>query len=101
MIADIEPGPISSLPQNMNAIGRALFFAADDGSGLEPWRSDGTASGTFRLADIEPGPAASVPAGFTRVGDYVFFAASSSRSGRELWTLPARVLWRPRRPALH
>jgi ELWxxDGT repeat protein len=42
--------------------GDGLVFAADDGvTGLEPWRSDGTAAGTYPLADISDG-ATSIPA---------------------------------------
>ncbi len=45
-----------SLPTAMTALSGRVLFGADDGlSGTEPWVSDGTAGGTFRLADLYPG----------------------------------------------
>ncbi|HEY0513557.1 MAG TPA: ELWxxDGT repeat protein [Thermoanaerobaculia bacterium] len=48
--------------------GKFLFQADDGVSGVEPWLSDGTAAGTFRLADLNPGlnssnPVSSFPLG--------------------------------------
>lgn len=66
-----------------------LLFAADDGlTGLEPWRSDGTAAGTYRLADVSPGPAASSPGPFTRIGNLVITGADDGAHGREPWAIP-------------
>ncbi len=47
-------------------------------SDCEPWRSDGTVAGTFRLADLRPGEQSSYPIGFQRVGDEVWFEADPS-----------------------
>ena len=56
--------------------GRLTFFNADDGqSGIEPWRSDGTLGGTYRLADLYPGAISSAPAEYTGFGDLVLFSA--------------------------
>jgi ELWxxDGT repeat protein len=80
---------LGSVPQNLTAVGGVLVFAAADGiSGLEPWRSDGTAAGTFRLGDIAAGPAASSPGPFSVVGEQVLFWADDGIHGRELWALP-------------
>jgi ELWxxDGT repeat protein len=68
------------------AVGRTLFFSADDGvHGYELWRSNGTARGTTLVRDIEPGEGDSAPQRMTAVGDTLFFAADDSH-GRELWT---------------
>ncbi len=69
---------------------KGLYFAANDGvHGLEPWKSDGTASGTALLRDVLPGPADSgvERAGFVSVGPHgaVAFAASNGVNGLELW----------------
>lgn len=57
--------------------------------GYEPWRSDGTAAGTFLLKDIHvgTGPAsAEAPGSFTAVNNgSVFFLATDTVHGREVW----------------
>ena len=67
--------------------GGTLFFAgiANDGTGLELWRSDGTPAGTFRVKDILPGPNSSSPYCFVEVGGILFFAANDAVGGQELW----------------
>jgi ELWxxDGT repeat protein len=75
--------PISQLYD----FGGTLFFAgiANDGTGLELWRSDGTPAGTYRVKDIYPGPDSSFPYCFVEVGGTLFFAASDGAGGQELW----------------
>jgi ELWxxDGT repeat protein len=62
-----------------------LFAAAGGVSGLEPWRTDGTAEGTARVADLAPGGVGSGPQGMHRMGSRVFFSADDGATGRELW----------------
>ena len=70
----------------------ALFFFADDGEhGPEPWRSDGTASGTTLLKDVVPGPAGSSPGWPHRpflFGDGILFPIliPGESYTAELWT---------------
>ena len=60
MVADLRPGPESSLLQNpdydrpwLAELGGDLLFLADDGTnGWRLWRSDGTAPGTEPLSDF-------------------------------------------------
>jgi ELWxxDGT repeat protein len=56
LIADICPGPCSSvIPSSLFAgtYGERAVLRLDDGvSGTEPWLTDGTAAGTWRLADL-------------------------------------------------
>lgn len=56
-IADLCPGPCSSLDSNPFTAygGRAVLLANDGVSGVEPWLTDGTAAGTWRLGDLCPG----------------------------------------------
>jgi ELWxxDGT repeat protein len=54
MVKDIEPGPDGSGPGAIAAFrGVILFAATTDRWGGEPWRSDGTAAGTYLLKDID------------------------------------------------
>ena len=69
----------------MVVIDGVAFFRATDDYGTELWRSDGTASGTYRLRDINPGPASSDPTQLTRVGDALFFVADDGDTGEEIW----------------
>ncbi len=57
--------------------GAVLVYARDmrDGAGSEPWRTDGTAAGTYRLADINPGAGGS-EATIVPVGPLWWFTAS-------------------------
>ncbi|MCA8955141.1 MAG: hypothetical protein KDC87_03650, partial [Planctomycetes bacterium] len=66
--------------------GSRLVFARQDfsGSGVEPWVSDGTSTGTVRLLDIVPGAGSSNPRGFVALGSNVYFLATSAQ-GEELW----------------
>jgi ELWxxDGT repeat protein len=41
----------------------------------EPWRTDGTLAGTYRLADLMPGSESSSSTGFVPVGSEVWFSA--------------------------
>ena len=57
-----RPGTGSSYPSDLTNVNGTLFFAANDGtSGVELWKSDGTAAGTVLVKDIRPGPAARYP----------------------------------------
>ena len=65
--------------------GAAYFRGAGvDGSGVELWRSDGTAAGTFRVKDINPA-GDSRPSGVTVVGGKLYFTADDGAHGMELW----------------
>ncbi|MCD6013300.1 MAG: hypothetical protein K0Q79_3162 [Flavipsychrobacter sp.] len=94
MVKDINPGATGSLPTlayPQIVSNDTLYFFADDGTnGIEPWISDGTASGTFLLKDINPGSSSSktsTAAGiyFTEIGGNVFFSAMDATNGEELW----------------
>jgi ELWxxDGT repeat protein len=96
MVKDIYPGqhgagyyggsvPNSSYPRGLTNVDGTLFFTANDGTtGVELWKSDGTAAGTVLVKDIWPGYS-SYPVWLTSVKGTLFFSAADSTSGRELW----------------
>ena len=63
-----------------------LYFAANTGTGLELWRTDGSAEGTELFAEINETELGSNPAEFTVVGDRLFYTADDGVHGRELWS---------------
>lgn len=80
----------------MQPVGGLLFLSASDGgTGMEPWVSDGTPSGTLVARDIRPGieevatmlylPKSSSPRGLAPLGSGVLFAAYDEEHGEELW----------------
>ena len=93
---DIHPaGMHLANASQLTVLGGTLFFAADDGAtGLELWKTNGTAAGTTQVADINPGPGSSMEEIYDRVrgsafavaaGGRLFFVADDGATGRELW----------------
>jgi ELWxxDGT repeat protein len=63
-----------------------VFFAADNGgSGMELWKSDGTAAGTRLVKDIWAGSDGSYPFDLLNVGGTLFFSSDDGIAGTELW----------------
>lgn len=63
-----------------------LYFAAKDGNtGLELWKTDGTAEGTKLVKDINPGIGDGIIGGLITVGNLVYFLANDGVHGTELW----------------
>jgi len=64
----------------------AFMLCTGGGSNdCEPWRSDGTSAGTFRLRDVSAGSSSSNPGYFAFAGGTLYFAADDGVSGVELW----------------
>jgi ELWxxDGT repeat protein len=92
-----EPG--GSNPHALSDVDGALYFTACDAAhGCEPWRSDGTASGTVRILDLSWGTGSSNPTHFAAVRGDVFFEIewSDTPAWRQVWKLrgaqwPSRV----------
>jgi ELWxxDGT repeat protein len=65
-------------PRLLVAVGKLVFFAADDGiHGVELWQSDGSLDGTQMVADLSPGSNNSNPDNLTRVGPSLFFSVNA------------------------
>lgn len=86
LVGDLFPGPRSSEPRWLTAVGARTFFVADDDvHGRELWVSDGSPAGTRVVADLWPGPKSSVPEYLTAVDGLLLFSAADGLGGRELW----------------
>jgi len=91
LVKDINPGssygfPAGSSPNNLTAVGGALYFTAADGvSGPRAVEVRRHESGTALVRTFNPGRRGSYPAYLTAVGGKLFFAAGDGVSGRELW----------------
>ena len=60
-----------------------LYFRGNDvANGIELWRSDGTAAGTYLVKDISPGNSTSSVGYFASIGNVLYFTAFS---GSQLW----------------
>lgn len=84
-LTDVCPGPCSSFPADLVALGGRLVFRAYDGvSGSELWSSDGTPDAEQPLRDTCPGPCSgeAVP---SLAGNRLYFTA---QIGQAAW------LWR-------
>jgi ELWxxDGT repeat protein len=71
------------------ALGTTVYFAAADGpTGLELWRTDGTAAGTTRVLDIFAGSGSAAPCYLTVFNNRLYFAADGgpTQGGLELWS---------------
>ncbi len=93
-VKDIWPGRNSSIPNNLlgssagqlTAVGRTVYFGADDGRhGYELWRSDGTPRGTRMVKDIRPGAMSSQVFSLANVSGTLYFTADDGSHGAELW----------------
>jgi ELWxxDGT repeat protein len=73
-------------PIYLGALGNLAFFHNPDPQlGDEPYRSDGTTSGTFLLKDIAPGTNNAPPINGVASGGVFYFTLGSSATGAELW----------------
>ena len=67
-----------------SVIGSTLFFSADDGTGVELWKTDGTLAGTTRVRNANgngTANAASNPSQLTIVGTTMYFTATDNMPG--------------------
>ena len=91
LVKDINPGgggSAGSLPNHLTDVNGTLYFTAFvPETGIELWRSDGTADGTVLVADLRLGPESSSPHNLAFVNGILFFAANDGRNGTEPWRL--------------
>jgi ELWxxDGT repeat protein len=95
MVKDINPGRGNGMPDfgpaHLTLLNGIIYFIANDGTtGLELWRTDGTADGTWMVKDIDPSIVNTnplqAPSGLTVFNGKLYFFATTRDTGRELWT---------------
>ncbi len=91
--------PYSAWREGVEFDGRLFFLGTDASAGDEPWQTDGTDGGTYRLADLRPGSAGSNPGNFLASGDLLAFSAAPASQRVETWLVDAGSST-PRRLAL-
>ena len=87
LVAEVQPGPEGSNPDQLTAVdGAVLFAATGPATGRELWRTEGTTASTAIVSDIWPGPFGSIrdPEAVGH-GGMLFFLADDGESGEELW----------------
>src|SRR5205085_11942589 len=88
-VADLTPGPASSVLSHLTGLGQRLVFfrtlleSSPAPERSELWQSDGSAAGTVRLLELPPGT--SVSGREIQLGDSLFFFLSDASRGTELW----------------
>lgn len=66
---------------------QVLFVFADNATGLELWKTDGTAAGTALVSDLSPGSPGSSPKGLINFNNEVYFSANNGTDLNELWKI--------------
>jgi ELWxxDGT repeat protein len=88
LVKDIDPNLTSTIG-DIVAVGDRVFFTESDNSSstnIEPWVSDGTEAGTFRVKDIYPGVSAFRNSSYlTAMNGKVYFSANPGNNDYELW----------------
>ena len=94
-VSDGEGGTDGSYPHGLTALGSQVIFAASDGTGIEPWITDGTSGGTRKIKDINSytDSIGEIPWYFanqtifaaTASGTRAYFVARGDETGFEIW----------------
>ncbi len=71
------------VPGSSPANGLFYFVGNSPDAGMEIWRSDGTAAGTFLVKDLYEGPAGSYPHSLAAWGGRLYFLAEDHEEGAE------------------
>ncbi|MBD3247660.1 hypothetical protein GF382_00020 [Candidatus Falkowbacteria bacterium] len=99
MVKDIY-GLSSSDPEDMIVYNGYLFFEADDGSGSNIWKTDGTESGTYLVKDLFTNNTNSYAQYFAVLGDRLYLAHRNDTEGLEVFQVYKRSLQTLAAPAL-
>jgi ELWxxDGT repeat protein len=75
MVRDIRTGEAGSNPRELTAFEAGVLFFADDGTGAQVWRSDGTFEGTLAASALDDNPSLSE---LVVSGDAFYFVANQN-----------------------
>ncbi|HUG09419.1 MAG TPA: ELWxxDGT repeat protein [Opitutaceae bacterium] len=101
LVADLKPGTASSAPLYFTNVDGTVFFAAEastttttgkgkkkstvtTSTGVELWKTNGTAAGTVLVKDIAPGSNHSLPTNLFAWNGALYFSAHFPNAGNEL-----------------
>jgi len=91
IVADINPGPADGAANagtgnTIPTLNGVLYFdGTDPAHGMELWRSDGTAAGTYLVTDIAAGAASSSPTEMVAASGRLYFTAFDGGLVRQLY----------------
>ena len=85
LLKDIYASTSSGRPGVPVVLNGIAYFTAEDATGKELWRSDGTTAGTTQILDINPGFFSSNPDFLTAAGNKLYFWADDGVHGKEPW----------------
>ncbi len=83
LLGDLNPGAASSTPEEFVEIGGTTFFAANDGTGTDLWKTDGTPVGTENISS--PYGEFDAVQELTNVYGTLFFRGHIPNFGNGLW----------------
>ncbi|HAL72554.1 MAG TPA: hypothetical protein DCP71_12365 [Verrucomicrobiales bacterium] len=88
LVRVIVDGVNSSGVNNLIVLGNTLFFTANEGQGVELWRSNGIpgAAGTTRVTNINPGAGNSNPTNFNIFSSKLMFTAVNGSNAMGLYS---------------
>lgn len=97
LVADVNPGSASSAPLHFTAVNGTVFFSAETTittgtgkkknttpTGVELFKTNGTAAGTVLVKDIDPGSSHSLPDNLFAFNGTLYFSAHFPNAGDEL-----------------
>jgi ELWxxDGT repeat protein len=88
LVKDLHDAPQASglSPSSFLEVNGVSYFSASTPTyGVELWRTDGTAEGTYLVRDINPGSHSSTPQSLTEMGGNVYFVANDGVNRQEIW----------------
>lgn len=93
MLKEINAGAASAsytlIKQNLYCPNQLIFDADNTTNGIEPWVTDGTASGTNIIADINPsGPSVDYETNYILFNGKIYFSANTGNGG-DLYVMDA------------
>jgi ELWxxDGT repeat protein len=92
LVRDLRPGPDSSNPFYLRAVGRYVFFLAQTSDGMsELWRTDGSGSGTVLVEAFPPGPGTYNPRLLGVVGGRCLYLTLTNLSDHRLYLYRLKV----------